>query len=99
MAHESLKRIYEEDAKRTEKPYLLWQVRVGGKWENLDHHSAWAAHNQYRRHPHADLVLTYDPQTPYMNGQNKANLGRQRLTRHGGTRKPTTERNLWHTKS
>ena len=35
MTHENLKAAYEEDAKRTEKPYLLWQVRVDGVWETL----------------------------------------------------------------
>lgn len=67
MAHESLKRIYEEDAKRTEKPYLLWQVRVGGKWGNLDHHPAWVPTLRYRRHPHADKMLAYEQGEWYSN--------------------------------
>ena len=57
MTHENLKATYEEDAKRTEKPYLLWQVRVGGVWKNLPNHPAWAPNLHYRRHPNADKVL------------------------------------------
>ena len=57
MTHENLKAAYEEDAKRTEKPYLLWQVRVGGVWKRLNSYPAWAPNLHYRRHPHADSIL------------------------------------------
>lgn len=57
MAHESLKAAYEEDAKRTEKPYLLWQVTETGKWLNLSAKPLWVPTFHYRRHPHADSML------------------------------------------
>lgn len=61
MAHESLKAAYEEDAKRTQQPYLLWQVMETGKWEKLDGHPLWIPSYYYRRHPHADKMLAYKP--------------------------------------
>ena len=63
MTHETLKAAYEEDAKRTEKPYLLWQVRVDGVggWVILDWHPVWMLSLHYRRHPHADKMLAYKP--------------------------------------
>ena len=61
MAHENLKRIYEEDAKRTQKPYLLWQILVDCVWRNLDTDPFWTPNHLYRRHPHADKMLAYKP--------------------------------------
>ena len=61
MTHETLKAAYEEDAKRTEKPYLLWQVRVDGVWKSFNNHPAWLLRRHYRRHPHADKMLAYRP--------------------------------------
>lgn len=66
MAHESLKAAYAEDAKRTEKPYLLWQVmetyewlNLTSEWLNLTTKPLWVPSSYYRRHPHADKMLAY----------------------------------------
>lgn len=66
MAHESLKRQYAKDAEISTTPHLAWQFKHDNTaWEPCYKAPEWAAHNQYRRHPHADLILTYDSRNVY----------------------------------
>ena len=67
MSHEELKRQYAKDAEISPpNAYLAWQFKHDNtEWETCYKAPEWAAHNQYRRHPHADLILTYDPSTVY----------------------------------
>lgn len=66
MAHEHLKTQYEKDAAISPNAHLVWQFKHDNtEWETCYRAPKWCAHNQYRRHPHADLILTYDRSTVY----------------------------------
>lgn len=56
--HSHLMAMYAEDAKITDKPWELWQLRSdnGSVWVNCDYHPAWSNIYKYRRKPKMKLI-------------------------------------------
>lgn len=48
MAHEELKKQYEEDCKNYERPWELWEYHSGNGWHTCRYEPEWCAGNRYR---------------------------------------------------
>lgn len=49
--------LYAEDAKTTDKPWELWQVKdIDGIWDDHNNSPIWLAHAEYRRKPKTKLI-------------------------------------------
>lgn len=56
-AHAESMALYAEDAKTTDKPWELWQVKdKDGVWWPCTHHPIWGAATEYRRKPKTHTV-------------------------------------------
>ena len=42
---------YANDAKKSDQPWLLWQVKRDGQWLPMRYNPSWDVHYQYRRRP------------------------------------------------
>lgn len=54
--HADLMAQYAEDAKTTDKPWELWQIKILGEWGVCECNPAWATHLEYRRKPKTKLI-------------------------------------------
>ena len=55
--HAELMQQYAEDAKTTNKPWELWQMRIGGQWINCEQcNMGFIENNEYRHKPKTRLI-------------------------------------------
>ena len=57
--HAELMAQYAEDAKKTDRPWELWEVRADKVWLHLLTHPRWEASEEYRRKPQKKKLTKY----------------------------------------